>query len=166
MNVFPIRSPPLRDRLDDLSLLVDVLLNRIVESRKLVRAIRFDSEALSVLGSYDWPGNVRELENVIERLAINAPRTGVDVSLDLETNGFAQTDEHREIILAKRIRCLTNTGVSVRHLSKRQELDLYLQELAYVRGDVTKAARRLGIKRATLHMRIKRLEMKLLPQPE
>jgi DNA-binding NtrC family response regulator len=155
----------LRDRLDDLSLLVDVLLNRIVESRKLVRAIRFDSEALSVLGSYDWPGNVRELENVIERLAINAPRTGVvsgiDVSLDLETNGFAQTDEHREIILAKRIRCLTNTGVSVRHLSKRQELDLYLQELAYVGGDVTKAARRLGIKRTTLHMRIKRLERTL-----
>jgi len=165
VNVFPIRSPPLRDRLDDLSLLVDVLLNRIVESRKLVRAIRFDSEALSVLGSYDWPGNVRELENVIERLAINAPRTGVvsgiDVSLDLETNGFAQTDEHREIILAKRIRCLTNTGVSVRHLSKRQELDLYLQELAYVGGDVTKAARRLGIKRTTLHMRIKRLERTL-----
>jgi DNA-binding NtrC family response regulator len=69
VNVFPIRSPALRDRFDDLPLLVDVLLNRIVESGKLVRAIRFDSEALSVLRSYCWPGNVRELENVIERLA-------------------------------------------------------------------------------------------------
>src|ERR1043165_2710227 len=162
VNVFPIRSPALRDRLDDLPLLIDVLLNRLLNSTKLVRAIRFDSDALRVLRSYAWPGNVRELENVIERLAINAPRTGVvssaDVSLDLELNGFAQSNEHHEIILAKRLRCLTTSGVSVRHLSKRQELDLYLQELAKVGGDVTKAARLLGIKRTTLHMRIKRLE--------
>jgi transcriptional regulator with GAF, ATPase, and Fis domain len=165
INVFPIRSPALRDRLDDLPLLVDVLLSRIVEDRKLVRTICFDSEALSVFRDYAWPGNVRELENVIERLANNAPRTGVvsgaDISLDLETNGFAPTDEDREIILAKRLRCLTNSGVSVRHLSKRQELDLYIQELGRAGGDVTKAARRLGIKRTTLHMRIKRLEKTL-----
>ena len=165
VNVFPIKSPALRDRLEDLPLLLDVLLNRIVESGKLVRAIRFDSAALSVLRSYGWPGNVRELENVVERLAINAPRScvvsGADVSLDLEVNGFAQSDEHREIILAKGLRCLTNGGVTVRHLSKRQELNLYLQELAQVGGDVTKAARRLGIKRTTLHMRMKRLERTL-----
>jgi DNA-binding NtrC family response regulator len=77
VNVLPIRSPALRDRLDDLPLLIDVLLNRIVESGKLVRTICFDSEALSVLRGYAWPGNVRELENVIERLAINAPGTGI-----------------------------------------------------------------------------------------
>ena len=168
VNVFPIRSPSLRDRLDDLPILVDVLLNRIVESGKLVGAIHFDSEALSVLRSYSWPGNVRELENVIERLAINASRTGVvssaDVSLDLEFNGFAQSDEHREVIIAQRLRCLTNSGMAVRHLSKRQELDLYVQKLAKVGGDVTKAALRLGIKRTTLHMRIKRLE-RTLGQP-
>jgi len=169
VNVFPIKSPALRDRLEDLPLLLDTLLNRIVESGKLVRTTRFDSEALNVLRSYSWPGNVRELENVIERLGINASQTGVvsgaDVSLDLEVNGFAQSDEHREIILAKRLRCLMTSGVSVRHLSKRQELDLYLQELAQVGGDVTQAARRLGIKRTTLHMRIKRLELKLSSLP-
>jgi transcriptional regulator with GAF, ATPase, and Fis domain len=167
INVFPIRSPALRDRLDDLPILVDVLLNRIVDSGKLVRTIRFDSDALRLLRSYSWPGNVRELENVIERLVINAPRTcvvsGADVSLDLEVNGIVQPDEHREIILAKRLGCLTNSGLSVRHVSKRQELDLYLKELAQVGGDVTKAAQRLGIKRTTLHMRIKRLATKLTP---
>jgi transcriptional regulator with GAF, ATPase, and Fis domain len=165
VNVFPIRSPALRDRLDDLPLLIEVLLDKIVKSAKLARTIHLDSDALRVLRSYAWPGNVRELENVIERLAINAPRTGIisgaDVSLDLEVNGFAQSDEHQEIILAKRLRCLTTNRVSVRHLSKRQELDLYLQELAQVGGDVTKAARRLGIKRTTLHMRIQRLERTL-----
>jgi len=99
---------------------------------------------------------------VIERLVVNAPPTGLvtcaDVTLDLEINGFAPSGKQRELILAKRLRYLTNTGVAVRHLSKRQELDLYLEELAQVGGDVTKAARRLGIKRTTLHMRIKRLE--------
>lgn len=118
---------------------------------------------------YAWPGNVRELENVIERLVVSAPPTGLvscaDVSLDLEINGFAQSDKQREIILAKRLRCLTNSGVMMRHLSKRQELDLYLQELGQAGGDVTKAARRLGIKRTTLHMRIKRLEGKLASLP-
>jgi len=165
VNVFPIRSPALRDRLEDLPLLIDVLLNRIVENAKQVREIRFDSEALSLLQRYPWPGNVRELENVIERLVVNAPPSGLvscaDVSLDLEINGFAQSDKHREIILAKRLRSLTNSGVTVRHLSKRQELDLYLRELGQAGGDVTKAARRLGIKRTTLHMRIKRLEKTL-----
>jgi transcriptional regulator with GAF, ATPase, and Fis domain len=94
VNVFPIRSPALRDRLDDLHMLVDVLLKRVVESGKLDRAIRFDSEALNALRGYAWPGNVRELENVIERLAITAARTsvvsGADVSLDLDINGFVQ----------------------------------------------------------------------------
>ena len=165
VNVFPIRSPALRDRLDDLPLLIDILLNRIVERGKLVRTTCFDLEALSVLRGYAWPGNVRELENVIERLSINVPRSGVvsgaDVSLDLDINGFAQSDEHREIILAKRLRCLSNIGVSVRPLSKRLELNLYFQELGRAGGDVTKAARRLGIKRTTLHMRIKRLETTL-----
>jgi sigma-54 dependent transcriptional regulator, flagellar regulatory protein len=169
VNVFPIRSPALRDRLDDLPLLVDVLLERIVESGKLCRAIRFDAEALSVLGSYAWPGNVRELENVVERLAINAPRTcivsGADVRLDLEVNGFIDSDEYREVMLSSGLRCLSNSRLAVRHLSKRQELDLYLRELAQVGGDVTKAARRLGIKRTTLHMRIKRLEVKLASFP-
>ncbi len=101
VNVFPIRSPALRDRLEDLPLVIDVLLNRIVENAKQVRPIRFDSEALSVLQGYAWPGNVRELENVIERLVVNAPPSGLvscaDVSLDLEINGFAQYDKHPEI---------------------------------------------------------------------
>lgn len=165
VNVFPIRSPALRDHQDDLPLLVDILLNRIVESGNIAHTIRFDLEAVSVLCSYAWPGNVRELENVIERLAINAQTglvSGADVSLDLEVNGFAQPDEHRQIVLAKGLRCLTNGGVSVRLLSKRQELDLYLHELGQVGGVVTKAARRLGIKRTTLHMRIKRLQRKLV----
>lgn len=172
VNVFPIRSPALRDRLDDLPLLIDVLLNRLGDSTNLVRPLSFDSEALALLQNYSWPGNVRELENVIERLSINVPVAGLvssaDISFALELNGSGESDVSREIILSKELNCLRNSRATVRHTHKRQELDFYLTELARVGGNVTKAARRLGINRSTLHMRIKRLEMKLgsLPQAE
>jgi DNA-binding NtrC family response regulator len=166
VNVFSIRSPALRDPLDDLSLLIDVLLKRFVDSTKLVRPLSFDSEALALLQNYSWPGNIRELENLIERLAINPPGTGpvsgAHISLALELNGSGESDESREIILSKRLNCLRNSrATTVRRMHKLQELDLYLTEFAQVGGNLTKAARRLGINRSTLHMRIKRLEMKL-----
>jgi transcriptional regulator with PAS, ATPase and Fis domain len=167
VNVFPILSPALRDRLDDLPLLIDALLNKYVDSSKLVRALCFNSDALGLLQNYSWPGNVRELENLIERLAIDVPPTGVvsaaDLSFDLEFNSFIDSDKPREFILSTRLNCLNKSAASVRHLLNRQELDSYLRQLAQAGGDVTEAARRLGIKRTTLHMRIKRLEKKLSP---
>jgi len=165
VNVLSIWSPALRDRLDDLPLLIDVLLNKLIDSSKLVRALRFDSDALSLLQNYSWPGNVRELENLIKRLAVNVPPTGLvsaaDLSFDLEFNSLTDSDKPREFILSTRLNCLNINSASMRHLLNRQELDSYLRELAQVGGDVTKAARQLGIKRTTLHMRIKRLERKL-----
>ena len=167
--MFPILSPALRDRLDDLPLLIEALLNKYVDRSKLVRALRFDSDALSLLQNYSWPGNVRELENLIERLAIDVPPTGVvsaaDLSFDVEFNSLTESDKPREFILSSRLNCLNNSAASVRHLLNRQELDSYLRELAQVGGDLTKAARRLGLKRTTLHMRIKRLETKLASPP-
>lgn len=169
VNVFSIRSPALRDRLDDLPLLIESLLNKYVDCSKLVRAFRFDSDALSLLQNYSWPGNVRELENLIERLAIDVPPTGLvsaaDLSFDLEFNSLADSDKPRDLILSSRLNCLNNSAASVRHLLNRQELDSYLRELAQVGGDLTRAARRLGLKRTTLHMRIKRLERKLASLP-
>jgi transcriptional regulator with PAS, ATPase and Fis domain len=165
VNVFPIWSPALRDRLDDLPLLVDAILNKYVDSSKLVRPLRFDSDALRLLQNYSWPGNVRELENLIERLAIDVPPTGVvsaaDLSFDVEFNSLTESDQPREFILSSRLNCLNNSAASVRHLLNRQELDSYLRELAQVGDDLTKAAMKLGLKRTTLHMRIKRLEEKL-----
>ena len=99
VNVFSIRSPALRHRLDDLPLLIDVLLNRLVDSTKLVRPLSFDSEALALLQNYSWPGNVRELENLIERLAINPPGAGLvsgtDISFALELTGASLTNLSR-----------------------------------------------------------------------
>lgn len=171
VNVFSIRSPALRDRSDDLPLLIDVLLKRLIDRSKLLRPLRFDSEALFLLQNYSWPGNVRELENLIERLAINPPGSGLvsgaDIIFALEFDGSDESDEPREVILSKELNCFrTSRASTVRHLHKRQELNLYLTELAQVGGNLTKAARRLGINRSTLHMRIKRLEMRLASPPQ
>jgi transcriptional regulator with GAF, ATPase, and Fis domain len=167
VNVFPIRSPALRDRLDDLPVLIEALMIKFMDSSKLARALRFDSEALGLLQNYSWPGNVRELENLIERLAVNAPSTGLvsaaDLTVDLDFNSLTNLDKSHEIILSNGLNCLNNNRDSVLHLLKCQELDLYLKELARVGGDLTKAATRLGLKRTTLHMRIKRFEEKLAP---
>lgn len=166
VNMFPIRSPALRNHLEDLPVLIDQILKKLNANSRLGASLRFDTAAVRVLSDYSWPGNVRELENVIERLVNIAMETGVisaaDVKIDLNNNGWTEPDrESHEIILAKGLRCLTDNRLSVRQLSQRQELNLYLLQLAQVGGDVSKAARRLGIKRTTLHMRIKRLEVKL-----
>ena len=66
INVFPIEIPPLRDRMDDLYLLLNNILTRTCQAYGIENK-QFSEEALQQLLSYDWPGNVRELENVIER---------------------------------------------------------------------------------------------------
>ena len=79
LNVFPIRIPPLRERRDDIPLLMDSFLKRFIKIH-LKNVTGFTSKAVEALLSYDWPGNIRELENVIERGVIMAPENG---SIDL-----------------------------------------------------------------------------------
>lgn len=166
VNVLPIRSPALRNHIEDLPLLIDRILKKLHANFRLPVLLRFDTAAVRLLSDYSWPGNVRELENVIERLANNTMEMGVvseaDVKTDLRHNGWSEPDdEPREIILSKGLKCLNADSVAVRHLSKRDELEVYLKALDESEGDLSKAARRLGIKRTTLYMRIKRMQHSL-----
>jgi len=69
LNVFPIQVPPLRDRVDDIPLLVEYLVDRYTQKAgKRIRSI--SKRTLQLFQNYDWPGNVRELQNVIERAVI------------------------------------------------------------------------------------------------
>ena len=164
VNVFPIRSPALRNHIEDLPVLIDRILKKLQAHYRLAVSLRFDTAAVRLLSGYSWPGNVRELENVIERLANNTMGvvSAADVKIDLKHNGWGEhDDEPREIILSKGLKCLNEGSVAVRHLSRRDELELYLKALDESEGDLSKAARRLGIKRTTLYMRIKRLQHNL-----
>jgi sigma-54 dependent transcriptional regulator, flagellar regulatory protein len=71
LNVFPLQMPPLRERLDDLPVLIEHLVQR--QSHSAGRAIQFDPSAMGCLARNRWPGNVRELANLLERLAILFP---------------------------------------------------------------------------------------------
>jgi transcriptional regulator with PAS, ATPase and Fis domain len=79
VNVFPIRSPALRDRIEDLPLLINILFRSLTDGSKMKSPLRCDSEALGLLRNHRWPGNVRELENVIERVARLARRESYPV---------------------------------------------------------------------------------------
>jgi sigma-54 specific flagellar transcriptional regulator A len=71
LNVFPVQMPPLRERLEDLPILIEHLLQR--QAQNAARSIRLDKEAMACLVRNPWPGNVRELANLLERLAILFP---------------------------------------------------------------------------------------------
>ena len=78
LNVFPIEMPPLRDRIEDLPLLIDDITRGLEQSGH--GSVRLAPDAVNALRSYNWPGNVRELHNLIERLAVLHPRGLVQAS--------------------------------------------------------------------------------------
>jgi transcriptional regulator with GAF, ATPase, and Fis domain len=174
VNVLPIRSPALRDRIEDLPLLVNVMLRRLSNQSNAKGALRFDSKALNLLRKHEWPGNVRELENIVERLALTASEKGIISGLavrdDLEENGLAdfrrlneptsaRQDELTEVLISRRLKCESQNVEAVEQY-EQQELELYLSEVAQVGGSLAEAARRLRMKRTTLYMRIRRLQAK------
>src|SRR5262249_46173004 len=79
LNVFPIEVPPLRERKDDLLMLVEYFMQRYAKrAGKNIRLI--DKKALALLRSYDWPGNIRELQNIIKRSVILSSATFFSVN--------------------------------------------------------------------------------------
>jgi len=75
LNVFPLQMPPLRERLDDLPMLIEHLVQR--QGQSAGKHIRLDPAAMNSLARYRWPGNVRELANLLERLAIMFPAQAI-----------------------------------------------------------------------------------------
>jgi len=141
IDVIRITLPPLRDRPEDVPRLVEHFLDQL-QRRGLARK-RVTPRALRALQSYPWPGNVRELANTVERLMILAPRPVVDVE-DLPENlrsGRPPVDPND----------LTHTleDVERRHI---------LRVLESTDGNLTIAARRLGVDRGTLNRKLKEWE--------
>jgi len=146
LNVVPIEIPPLRERMEDIPLLVEYFIQRY--SRKAgKRPLAIDGEALELLESYSWPGNIRELQNVIERSLIvcESDPFSVDPSwLSLEpSTGLKFTP-------------------SVARRSVRQEKEEIEEALAATEGRVSGpfgAATRLGMPASTLESKIRSLKI-------
>src|SRR5207245_8514992 len=146
LNVFPIRIPPLRERVVDIPVLAEYLIERYAkQAGKRIRTIR--KQTLHLLQAYDWPGNVRELQTVIERAVILC-----------EGETFALDESW---LKGKPSHGPTGTGRQVTTLAEGERA-LIIAALAESRGRISGpsgAAAKLGIPRQTLESKIKALHI-------
>jgi transcriptional regulator with GAF, ATPase, and Fis domain len=146
LGVFPIRIPPLRERRDDIPLLVWSFVTHL-RSRLGKTIETIPSQVMDALISYDWPGNVRELQNIVERAMILSPGS----SLELRDILLARREETKGVVPTPERPGTTLGEVESAHIIK------VLQECGWrIRGKEG-AAERLGLNRSTLQSRMKKL---------
>lgn len=163
LNVFPIRIPPLRDRREDIPLLVSYFVQKFAkEMQKAIEAI--PAAAMKALTAWDWPGNIRELENFIERAVLLTRGKSLDVPLaDLRKTtrmeASPDTDQRRVKQVAGERTNSQADKASVADEYTRKQRDQIVQALAACTGRVggaDGAAARLGMNRTTLLSRMKK----------
>jgi formate hydrogenlyase transcriptional activator len=152
LSVFPIRVPALRERPEDISLLVSHFARQFARQMKK-KIDRISSETMNALYDYRWPGNIRELQNVIERAVILSSGPVLRVSLsDLRTNGGATPKQEN--------RARPETHGSLRRIleeTERKGILRALEESGWVIAGPRGAAAHLGVKRSTLQARMLKL---------
>ena len=151
LNVLPVQLPPLRERREDIPLLVQHFLQRLA-SENGRGAMTVSQDAMRRLMAYRWPGNVRQLENVVERaLAFSQGRSHIDVH-DLPPEIQNQTE-----IVEGAETWLPEDGIDFASYIERVEWTLIKRSLERTRGNKRQAARLLNLKRTTLIEKLKRL---------
>ena len=142
LSVVTIALPPLRERRDDIALLVSTFLRQSArENDKDVREIT--QEAVNVLMAYDWPGNVRELRNTIEQMVVLSRNQRLSVrDVPAAIRGGADLTKISVV----------RTGMTV----EEAERQLIVQALKEMRGNRTRAAAKIGMSRRTLHRKLKK----------
>ncbi len=157
LNVINLHLPPLRDRLDDLPLLVNHLIRKHTPQGEVVPTI--DDDVLTRLMAYAWPGNVRELENVIER-AITLNRGGRITATDLPPVVLENDQSNTVEVPAKTETKLPGSGSQIQTLSELEREHL-VRVLEHTGGNRKRAAELLGINRRTLYRMAERFGIEL-----
>ncbi|HUI75748.1 MAG TPA: sigma 54-interacting transcriptional regulator [Candidatus Acidoferrum sp.] len=153
LNVFPIQIPALRERRDDISLLVRYFVQRF--SRSLNKTVEYvPSEAMDALVSYSWPGNVRELENLIERAVLLSPGKELRVPLSelRSSNGAAAA-----ATVAEPPQATAGSSLATMEEAERQHILRALRQTQWRIAGPRGAATILGMKRTTLQARMRKL---------
>ncbi len=144
ISTIPLSFPPLRERIEDIPIMAEYLLNKL--SADLGRGeIQLDDSCVKALQAYSWPGNVRELRNVIERAVLLSEEKNIGLK-DLHFDGHAKVGAPS---LDSRLTLLD---------LEKQHIERVLQE---ERGRVEKAAKRLGIPRSSLYQKIKKHQIQM-----
>jgi sigma-54 dependent transcriptional regulator, flagellar regulatory protein len=187
LNVFPLQMPPLRERLDDLPVLIEHLVQRQGQSGG--RKIQLDSSAMDCLARNRWPGNVRELANLLERLAILFPAQtitaadlpdryrslagwlGSEVRIDARPEPIAETSAFEQPLVAEADSgevayemidvgaALPRGGIDLKDHMSAIEIGLIRKALVEADGTVAGAARLLRIRRTTLVEKLRKYRL-------
>jgi transcriptional regulator with PAS, ATPase and Fis domain len=143
LNTLPIKVPPLRERLEDIGLLINHFLDKI--SRTLGTSIPpISDEALEILTNYKWPGNIRELTNVLEQSVLN---------ILLQQTKVIQTENLPSYVLEKRYP-INEYESSLRSIVRDAEKQAIKRALLVTKGNKRRAARLLGIQRCVLYQKL------------
>jgi sigma-54 specific flagellar transcriptional regulator A len=165
LNVFPIDVPPLRERVEDIPLLVrEVILRMELDNRG---SVRLSKKAVTMLQHYGWPGNVRELANLLERLAILYPNAVIEVKnlpekfqssdlIDLNPSGEEET---LVATVQPNISQLPHNGIDMKQYLTDIEISLIEQALVDTNHVVARAATMLNVRRTTLVEKMRKYEI-------
>jgi formate hydrogenlyase transcriptional activator len=163
LNVFPIRIPPLRERKEDIPLLVSYFAQKFAKQmQKQIESV--PSGVMKGLTGWEWPGNIRELENFIERAVILTRGKALEVPLTelqkIETEAATETVVSKTKRTARRAsnsRPDISAGAEEYQRKQREEIIQALTTCKGCIGGADGAARRLGINRTTLMYRMRKL---------
>ena len=152
LNVIPIFLPPLRERPEDISLLVQHFVHRLIREHVPPREVTVTQRAMRRMMAYAWPGNIRQLENAIERaLALDRNRTQIDLQdLPPELQNAPTAGQPVGVLLPE-------DGLDMPAYIADVERQLIRQALDETDGNKQRAARLLGLKRTTLVEKTRRL---------
>lgn len=152
LNVIPIKIPALKERREDIPLLISYFVERF-SSADRSNEITFSDKTLEMLLSYDWPGNVRELENIIERLVILRGGNEIlpeDLPAKIFRHNPLATDHYKHIFE------LPEEGVDLKRVLSDIEDSLILQALGLTKGNKNQASKLLSLNRTTLIEKMKK----------
>jgi DNA-binding NtrC family response regulator len=153
LNVIPVTLPPLRDRREDIPLLVQHFLQKLSAEQVPPRTVTMSQEALRRLMTHSWPGNVRQLENIVERaLAFSQGRSQIDVG------DFGPEIQSVPAAADEVSAWFPDEGMDLERYIEGVELTLIKRSLERTQGNKVRAAKLLNLKRTTLIEKLKRLE--------
>ncbi|MGD9899895.1 MAG: sigma-54-dependent transcriptional regulator [Calditrichaceae bacterium] len=145
LSVIPVKLPALRQRKSDIPLLVEFFLEK--QGKKGAQKKTFSTRSLSLLQDYSWPGNIRELENLIERLCVISPESGIGAeTVAAYTSGFNGS-------------ALNQDNLPLEEALYSFEKNMILQAMKKADGVKNQAAKLLGIKTSTLYYKLEKFGM-------
>jgi two-component system nitrogen regulation response regulator NtrX len=168
LNVVPIVVPPLRDRREDIPLLIRHFMKLHVEEQGL-RIKEITPEAMNVFQQYEWPGNIRELRNLIERLMIMVPGPVIDtaqanLSLQVKHSGPVAASSAAAGAAPAVSPLFTQPFDSLRDARNAFEKEYIARKLREHHWNISRTAEDLKIERSHLHRKIKLLDVEMRPE--